>query len=70
MSDDANLRWATFIVRLHAEGEDGAWHGEVIHVQTRAVQQFVSLAQCEAFMQEFAPGLSVRLTSPLNGLST
>jgi hypothetical protein len=44
MPDDTLPRWATFIVRLHAEGQAWGWRGEVIHVQTRAVQRFVTLA--------------------------
>ena len=48
--------WSSFLVRFYREGENGAWRGEVLHLQTREKRYFSTTAQIEAFLQTHAPG--------------
>lgn len=50
--------WSSFLVRLYREGENGAWRGEILHLQTQEKRFFATLAQLNEFLTKHAPGVS------------
>ncbi|MCI0398606.1 MAG: hypothetical protein L0332_18705 [Chloroflexi bacterium] len=47
----------SFIVRLWRETASGTWRGQIVHLPGRESAYFATLAQAEAFMARFVPGL-------------
>lgn len=52
------LQLETFVVRLWREAGSAAWRGEIIHLPDRTARRFVALAQAEAFIAAYAPGIA------------
>ena len=59
MSDYQPIIWEIFIVRLQREAAGGTWHGQIVHLPDRQSCPFATLAQAEAFIARFVPGLAV-----------
>lgn len=57
MDPHSGVSWDTFIIRISLVGRPAAWLSEAVHVQSRTVRRFENLAECEAFVLSFAPGL-------------
>jgi hypothetical protein len=58
MSDYQPIIWEVFIVRLQREAAGGTWHGQIVHLPDRQSYAFATLAQAEAFIARFVPGLA------------
>jgi hypothetical protein len=59
MSDYQPIIWEIFIVRLRRETAGSAWRGQIVHLPDRQSCSFATLAQAEAFIARFVPGLAV-----------
>ena len=63
MNGRERVNWETFVVRMRRERADGAWRGEIVHVASRVSARFISLAQAEAFISRYAPGIERQVAS-------
>jgi hypothetical protein len=59
MSEYLPPTWEIFIVRLQQENQGGAWRGQIVHLPDRQSCSFATLAQAEAFIAHFVPGLAM-----------
>jgi len=57
MENASNVVWSTFVVRLRREGADGAWRGQIVHVQSQHTRYVQQLAQVEQFISEHTLGI-------------
>lgn len=62
------LQRETFVVRLWREAGSTAWRGEIIHLPDRAARRFVTLAQAEAFIAAYAPGIGAEPPTDENAM--
>jgi hypothetical protein len=48
----------TFIVRVWRESASRTWRGQIVHLPGQESTYFATLAQAEAFIARFVPGLT------------
>jgi hypothetical protein len=48
----------TFILRVWRESASGTWRGQIVHLPGQESIYFATLAQAEAFIAQFVPGLT------------
>jgi len=58
MSDYQPITWETFIVRVWRESASRTWRGQIVHLPGQESTYFATLAQAEAFIARFVPGLT------------
>jgi len=59
MNEYHSLVRETFVLRLWREATNPAWHGQIVHLPNQETVHFATLAEVEAFIRRFAPGVQV-----------
>ncbi len=64
MNEYHSLVRETFVVRLWREATNPAWRGQIVHLPDEETVSFTTLAEAEAFIRRFVPGIWAGQPSP------